>query len=256
VLTDCPHREKLGWLEQTHLMGSSVHFNFDIHELYRKQVNDMMEAQLPNGLVPDIAPEFVPFEGGFRDSPEWGSAAVILPWLVYKWYGDISVMQKAWPMMTKYVNYLQMKSENHIVSHGLGDWFDYGPKQPGEAQLTPKALTATAIYYYDVKLLAEMAGILQKTKEQKKFENWASDIKTAFNQRFFNAEKGIPPEARLPWQCRCVWDWWMKPIKREYCKTSRIPSVPREIRSQPAMWDSVTWWKRLLMAENRSFCSI
>jgi len=191
VLTDCPHREKLGWLEQTHLMGSSVHFNFEIHELYRKQVNDMMEAQLPNGLVPDIAPEFVPFEGGFRDSPEWGSAAVILPWLVYKWYGDISVMQKAWPMMTKYVNYLQTKSENHIVSHGLGDWFDYGPKQPGEAQLTPKALTATAIYYYDVKLLAEMAGILHKNEEKEQFERWAADIKTAFNQRFFNAEKGI-----------------------------------------------------------------
>jgi hypothetical protein len=191
VLTDCPHREKLGWLEQTHLMGSSVHFNFDIHELYRKQVNDMMEAQLPNGLVPDIAPEFVPFEGGFRDSPEWGSAAVILPWLVYKWYGDISVMQKAWPMMTKYVEYLKSKSEDHIVLHGLGDWFDYGPRQPGEAQLTPKALTATAIYYYDVKLLAEMAGILHKTEEQKQFESWGADIKTAFNQRFFNAEKGI-----------------------------------------------------------------
>jgi hypothetical protein len=46
VLTDCPHREKLGWLEQTFLMGSAVHFNFDLYQLYSKQVNDMMEAQL------------------------------------------------------------------------------------------------------------------------------------------------------------------------------------------------------------------
>ena len=72
VLTDCPHREKLGWLEQTYLMGGSVHFNFNLFRLYTKQVHDMMEAQTEDGLVPDIAPEYVPFEGGFRDSPGVG----------------------------------------------------------------------------------------------------------------------------------------------------------------------------------------
>jgi hypothetical protein len=191
VLTDCPHREKLGWLEQTFLMGSSVHFNFDLYQLYSKQVNDMMEAQLEDGLVPDIAPEYVPFGGGFRDSPEWGSASVILPWLIYKWYGDVSVMEKAWPMMVRYVEYLKSKSDKHIVSHGLGDWFDYGPKQPGEAQLTPKALTATSIYYYDVKLLSEMASVLKKSDEHNRLVNWAGEIKTAFNAKFFNPETGV-----------------------------------------------------------------
>ena len=191
VLTDCPHREKLGWLEQTFLMGSSVHFNFDLYQLYTKQVDDMMEAQLENGLVPDIAPEYVPFGGGFRDSPEWGSASVILPWLIYKWYGDVSVMEKAWPMMIRYAEYLKGKSDHHIVSHGLGDWFDYGPKQPGEAQLTPKALTATSIYYYDVKLLSEMASVLKKTTEQIKLASWADEIKTAFNAKFFNPATGV-----------------------------------------------------------------
>lgn len=191
VLTDCPHREKLGWLEQTFLMGSSVHFNFDLYQLYSKQVDDMMEAQLENGLVPDIAPEYVPFGGGFRDSPEWGSASVILPWLIYKWYGDISVMEKAWPMMIRYAEYLKGKSDKHIVFHGLGDWFDYGPKQPGEAQLTPKAVTATSIYYYDVKLLSEMASVLKKTEEQTKLGPWADEIKAAFNAKFFNPVTGI-----------------------------------------------------------------
>ena len=191
VLTDCPHREKLGWLEQTFLMGSSVHFNFDLYQLYCKQVNDMMESQLENGLVPDIAPEYVAFEGGFRDSPEWGSASVILPWLIYKWYGDASVMEKAWPMMVKYAEYLKGKSDHHILSHGLGDWFDYGPKQPGEAQLTPKALTATSIYYYDVKLFSEMASVLKKGEDHKRFSDWAGEIKTAFNAKFFDPETGV-----------------------------------------------------------------
>lgn len=191
VLTDCPHREKLGWLEQTHLMGSAVHFNFDLYQLYSKQVNDMMEAQTADGLVPDIAPEYVLFDGGFRDSPEWGSAAVILPWMIYKWYGDISVMQKAWPMMMRYVEHLKSKSDNEILSFGLGDWYDLGPKHPGVAQLTPESLTATAIYFYDVKLLAEMAGVLQKTDEKSQLSAWADEIKTAFDAKFFNPETGV-----------------------------------------------------------------
>lgn len=191
VLTDCPHREKLGWLEQTFLMGSAVHYNFDLYQLYSKQVDDMMEAQLENGLVPDIAPEYVTFDGGFRDSPEWGSAAVILPWMIYQWYGDVSVMEKAWPMMVRYVDYLKRKSDNHILSHGLGDWFDLGPKRPGEAQLTPKSLTATAIYYYDLKLLAEMATILNKNDENNRLVDWANEVKTAFNTQFFNPETGV-----------------------------------------------------------------
>ena len=190
VLTDCPHREKLGWLEQTFLMGSAVHFNFDLYRLYSKQVNDMMEAQLEDGLIPDIAPEYVTFDGGFRDSPEWGSASVILPWMIYQWYGDASAMEKAWPMMVRYVEYLKSKSDHHILSHGLGDWFDLGPKRPGGAQLTPKSLTATAIYYYDLKLLTEMAGVLKKSDEQKHLTAWANEVKTAFNTQFVNPQTG------------------------------------------------------------------
>lgn len=190
VLSDCPHREKLGWLEQTYLMGEGVHFNYDIYGLYSKIVDDMITAQTTDGLIPDIAPEYVEFAGGFRDSPEWGSAAVILPWLIYKWYGDIEPMKKAWPMMTRYVAYLKNKSVNHIVDYGLGDWFDMGPASPGVAQLTPVSLTATAIYYYDVFLLAEMAELLEK-EEAGDLKNWAVEIKTSFNTKFFNPETGI-----------------------------------------------------------------
>jgi len=79
-----------------------------------------------------------------------GSASVILPWLIYKWYGDTSVINEAWPMMCGYVDFLKSKTDHHILSHGLGDWFDLGPKSPGPSQLTPLPLTATAIYYYDL----------------------------------------------------------------------------------------------------------
>lgn len=186
VITDCPHREKLSWLEQDYLMGNSIRYNLEAFQLYKKLVYDMMDAQTPDGLIPDIAPEFVTFDGGFRDSPEWGSAGVILPWLIYKWYGNSDIIRDAYPMMKKYVAYLESKSNGHILSHGLGDWFDYGPNRPGEAQLTPKELTATAIYYYDVALLSKMAALLKNEEEVKRLDKMAAAIKVAFNQKFFN----------------------------------------------------------------------
>jgi len=191
VATDCPHREKLGWLEQTYLIGPSMHYNFDIQTLYSKVVTDMMDSQLENGLVPDIAPEYVPFQGGFRDSPEWGSASVIIPWQLYKWYGNKDVLQKAYPMMKRYVQYLQTTAKDNIISHGLGDWFDLGPNRPGEAQLTPKAVTATSIWYYDLKILAKVAEMLGFSEDSKEFQNLAANVKDAFLKNFYDEKTGV-----------------------------------------------------------------
>lgn len=65
VFTDCPHREKLGWLEQVHLNSPGPFYNFDLTKFIPKVMQDIRDAQLENGLVPDIAPEYVIFEDGF-----------------------------------------------------------------------------------------------------------------------------------------------------------------------------------------------
>ena len=188
VFTDCPHREKLGWLEEAHLMGPSLRYNFDIASLCKKVVNDMINAQTEDGLVPDIAPEFVQFDGGFRDSPEWGSNGIILPWYLYEWYGDQQVLSGAYPMMQRYISYLQKKSSNYILSYGLGDWFDIGPKDPGESQLTPKGVTATAFFYYDLDIVSKVATLLGKKGDAEKYKAIAGKVKAAYNAEFFNKD--------------------------------------------------------------------
>ncbi len=191
VATDCPHREKLGWLEQTYLIGPSMHYNYDIHALYSKIVDDMMDSQLDNGLVPDIAPEYVPFGGGFRDSPEWGSASVIIPWQLYKWYGDKEILKKAYPMMKRYVDYLQGKSQDNLLNHGLGDWFDLGPGEPGEAQLTPKTVTATSIYYYDLMLIAKTAKMMSLEEDYNKYVTLSEKVKSALLKKYYKPKTGV-----------------------------------------------------------------
>ncbi|WP_353135434.1 family 78 glycoside hydrolase catalytic domain [Pseudopedobacter sp.] len=189
VFTDCPHREKLGWLEQTHLMGPSLSYNYDFISLFKRTIQNMMTSQTADGLIPEIAPEFVEFTWGgdmFRDSPEWGSAGIIVPWYLYKWYGDEETMKDAYPMMKRYVKYLEGKAENHILKQGLGDWFDLGPKRPGVSQLTPMGVTGTAIFYYDLNILKEIAMKLGHHDDARYYTDLAEKVKKAFNGSFFN----------------------------------------------------------------------
>jgi alpha-L-rhamnosidase len=188
VFTDCPHREKLGWLEEVHLVGSSLHYSYDIHQLALKCINDMRLAQTPEGLIPEIAPEFTKFPDPFRDSPEWGSNAIILPWYVYQWYGDKQVLTENYDMMKRYLDYLGTKANGHILTQGLGDWYDQGPKAPGYSQQTPKGITATAFYYYDLDIVAKIARMLGKTQDAEADEKLAAEVRQAYNKLFFNPQ--------------------------------------------------------------------
>ena len=189
VFTDCPHREKLGWLEQTYLVGSSVKYAYDIATLLRKTVADIASAQTPEGLIPEIAPEFIKFDEPFRDSPEWGAAGILLPWFMYEWYGDKNMLEQNYPVMNRYIQYLHSKDSSGILMQGLGDWFDIGPARPGYSQHTPQGLTATATYYMMVTKMESIASIIGNKNDALFFSNLALTIKKSFNQKFYNAEK-------------------------------------------------------------------
>jgi alpha-L-rhamnosidase len=191
VITDCPHRERLGWLEQYHLNGPSLRYETDLARLYAKTFADMADAQRPDGLVPDIAPEYVVFDGGFRDSPEWGSAIVLAAWQHYVWTGDDTPLRRNYYAMKRYVAYLAGRAEGDVVDYGLGDWYDLGPKPPGPSQLTPIALTATAIYFEDNQALAKIAARLGREDDVRRYTEAAGRIKAAFNRKFFDSARSV-----------------------------------------------------------------
>lgn len=189
VFTDCPHREKLGWLEQTHLMGASVQYKYDVASLNRKVMNDLQLSQYPDGRIPEIAPEMVIFAPPFDESTEWGSASIILPWYNYRWYGDKQALETSYPMMKRYVRFMKDTAKNNIIAHGLGDWFDIGPKKSGFAQMTRPGVTATATFYYDLTIMQQVATLLGKKADIPVFEKMARDVKASFNKAFFDPVK-------------------------------------------------------------------
>ena len=190
AITDCPHREKLGWQEQGYLMQNSMFYNYDLSALYTKILADLETAQWGPGVIPTIIPEYVRFDGGFADTPEWGSSFIFCPWEIYRRYGDDSVLRRHYPAMKRYVDYLTSRANNHIVAYGLGDWLDLGPEFTCLPQLTCNGITATATYYGDVLTLAKVAATLGLTDDEAAYLALAAKIKEAYNREFFHPEKG------------------------------------------------------------------
>ena len=192
VFTDCPHREKLGWLEQVHLNGPGLLYNYDLTAFAPQIMQNMADAQHSNGAMPSIAPEYVVFEGpgmdAFAESPEWGGALVIFPYMYYETYGDDSLIKKYYQNMRRYVDYLSTRADNHILSFGLGDWYDYGDFRAGFSRNTPVPLVATAHYYMSVEHLIKAASIVGNDYDVRYYSSLAYDIMVAFNKHFLNYE--------------------------------------------------------------------
>ena len=189
VFTDCPHREKLGWLEQDHLNGPSLLYNYDLRTFVPKIIQDIVDTQKPDGMVPTTAPQYVSFGNLFDDSPEWGSTLIILPFMYYDQYGDSTLIVNNYDPMRRYVDYLTTRAEDGIVSHGLGDWYDQRGSEPGGfSKNTPIPLVATAHYLMDLRYVAQAARMKGLKKDAEKYDEMAAFVTRRFNETFYHAD--------------------------------------------------------------------
>lgn len=188
VLTDCPHREKLGWLEQDHLCGPSLLYNYDMTTYVPKVIRDITDTQKEDGMVPTTAPQYISFGNLFDDSPEWGSTLIILPFMYYEMYGDNTLIKNNYTAMRRYADYLTSRADDGIVSHGLGDWYDHGPWRAGFSRNTPIPLVATAHYIFDLRLVAEAAKMTGNNDDATKYAALAQEVTEKFNKHFYDAD--------------------------------------------------------------------
>lgn len=179
-LTDCPQREKLGWLEVSQEMFNSLCFNYDLTTFWKKVISDCFDAQGENGFVPSMAPWYMDV---YSDDPNWGGTAILVPYRSYLKYGDLSLVKEFYPQMKKLIEYYSTHVKDGIMENYsvLSDWGQ------GSCQLeveTPTEFTITTTYYHLLQAMATMAEELGLKEDASEYKEMADAVKIAFNNRF------------------------------------------------------------------------
>ena len=189
VITDCPHREKLGWTEVYQLLFSTYAFNFDLKDYYKKLLFDLADAQREDGSIPSIVP---PFTKGIKvhalrqgkddtpNDPSWCGAIILAAYEYYRFYGDRDILQQLYPYMQKYLSYISSLSVNHLLpvenlNRKLGDWMSCD---------SPDVTFILSSVYY--RLYDTMSKIAEIINADNIFENEKHLIKNEINTAYFN----------------------------------------------------------------------
>ncbi len=197
LLTDCPHREKRSYTGDGHIIAEAMLYDLDSVPFFAKWLEDLIGAQTENGFIPYTVP-YMSGGGGYG----WSSAIVVIPYLLYRFTGNISYVQKAYPAVVRWVNYCENHAVDHIIRSGeqewlLGDWL--APDITGFSV----PLINTLWYYRSVETAAEFAALLEKNREALHYREQKQQISDAINSTFFDQEvccygRGIQGENVLP----------------------------------------------------------
>ncbi len=187
VPTDCPQRdERMGWTGDAQIFARTGMYNMDTLLFYRKYMQDMQDAIFPDGSVPNVVPRVYRSPGKTitgTGTAAWGDAVFIIPYHLWKMYGDTETMRACYGDMVQYFRYLEKRAEDGIrPDAGYGDWLNVDA-------VTSRALVATAYFAYDAQLLAEIAAALGKEEDEQYYLATYSAIRKAFI-RTFEEENG------------------------------------------------------------------
>ena len=198
IPTDCPSREQRGWMGDAGIFWDAAAFNMDICTFTRRQMQNVIDDQAPDGALPAIAPEprehILDFEIG--SLPGWSDAALILAWTAWRRYGDTAVIENNWEAMSRYVGSICESNPDHVWrnrrSFDLGDWLalseNADPVSPTAAASTPKDLIATAYWAHSTNLLAQMAQAIDRVSDTERLRILFQRVRAAFNSAFVSAD--------------------------------------------------------------------
>jgi alpha-L-rhamnosidase len=185
IPTDCPQRdERLGWTGDAQVFIRTAAFNMNVVPFFEKWLQDLAADQEADGRVPHVIPD-IPAAG--YGSSAWGDAAVICPWTLYECYGDIRVLERQYPSMRAWVEYIRSQGEDEYLwntGFHFGDWLGLDAKENSYIGATPKDLIATSFYAYSTELLAKTAAVLGKEEDAKAYGELHQRIVAAFRSEF------------------------------------------------------------------------
>jgi alpha-L-rhamnosidase len=181
--TDCPQREKNGWTGDAHIAIETGLYNFDGITVYEKWLADHRDEQQPNGVLPSIIPT-----GGWGyewgNGPDWTSTIALIPWNIYLFYGDKTLLEKSYDNIKAYVDQITSRAPEGLTTWGLGDWVPVKSKSPVE-------FTSSVYYFTDASILAKTAAVLGKASDAAKYGALATRVKDAINKKYLDSKSAI-----------------------------------------------------------------
>lgn len=182
IPTDCPQRdERQGWLADAHLTTDMALYNFHAEPAYVKFLQDIRDAQGPDGRIPDTVPYLG--WGGIPGDPMWASAYAFILWDLYRHTGDRRLLEQHFSGLVRWLGLLRARARDNILTAGhYGDWI--------ALVRTPQPLIATGTYYRCAWIVARIAEILGREHEGREYRALCRRIAAAFNARFLNPATG------------------------------------------------------------------
>ena len=207
VPTDCPQRnERLGWTADTQVFAETGTFFANTLSFFHKWMRDMMDAQSETGGFPGVAP--LAQYGGEMMRVGWADAGIIVPWTMWKQYGDAGIIEQCWESMEKYINHVNDTKYDHNVlkeenmNYQWADWLSYEPLEScgggafgkdrkGNPGPLPDAVDywnylSASYWIIDAGMMRDMA--LATGRDASRYENMVAEAKAYVKGKFLTAD--------------------------------------------------------------------
>ena len=193
VPTDCPQRdERMGWMGDIQVFLDAASFNMDVDAFIRRFMCEVRAGQTPDGGFPSVTPQPLSFPAMVTSG--WSDAGVIIPWTLYRRYGETRVIEENWQAMEGWLRYMANANPDFIFHNGrgldLGDWLSVDARQPAD-ETTPRVLVATAYWAYCATLMHEMAHATGRTEAAERYARMRANVGAAFAREFVKADATV-----------------------------------------------------------------
>ena len=187
TITDCPHREKNGWLGDAHASCGQSTLQFEMEGVYEHYLNAVTDSQWENGQLPCIAPTSV-YGYNFQSGPTWDGALFRIPWTMYVYTGDKAWLGRWYPQMKRYMEYLPwIRDHRGICESGLGDFL------PMEGvPVCPDGLMLTGHLGEIQEIMSRISGILGESAKAMEYRLQAEETR-----KILRREYGENPQRNL-----------------------------------------------------------
>ena len=180
VPTDCPQRdERQGWTGDATVFCKTASYNYDVEIFFEKWLTDLRLDQGKKGNIPNIIPRTVCWDWSTSENTGavWGDSATIIPYQMYKTYGNTKILKKQYKTMVKYLSYIWNTTKKRYLWYGceqFGDWLGLDAPKGSYRGSSNEDFIASVFYYNSAKIVAEVSKILGK--DGTKYENLAKKI--------------------------------------------------------------------------------